>query len=531
MLCVENRFREFCPGRSPLIPYAVMVPKSANPIAQSIRDSGLFHAGERVGVAVSGGQDSVTLLLLLLEVRKELGIVLSVVHFNHKLRGKASDQDAKFVGKLAAKYGLPLHVGCANVAGRAQREKRNLEDTARRSRYAFFDELVNVAKLDKIAVAHTADDQAETVLAHILRGTGLTGLGGIHTIAGHVVRPLLGTRRAELRAYLRSRKQGWREDATNFDVTKTRAGIRKKLLPLLEKQFQPAIVDHLCTLARLSRENEALVNMVVAEAYKKLVQRTETGLRILTSSLFNSEAEKRLPTEDPDSAQRNPDGVQAMAAHLVRRIVEQIKPREGQLSSFHVNAVLDLAKNGRNGSSLELPGGVDVRRAHDSLNFCVRQDARQSERRTRSKAFEHEINAIGPSTELCVPELGCVFRFRVIDWPSKRGDTKHIESVLDRDALQFPLVLRNWRPGDKLHPFGHRGAQKLKRLLNKQHVSRWDRDGWPVLTSGQKLAWARGFPVGSEFVVGEKTRAAVVFSEEPVRREKEKLASPRTLTD
>src|SRR5690349_21400957 len=98
-----------------------MVPKSANPIAQSIRDSGLFHAGERVGVAVSGGPDSVTLLLLLLEVRKDLGIVLSVVHFNHKLRGKASDQDEKFVGKLAAKYGLPLHVGCANVAGRAQR--------------------------------------------------------------------------------------------------------------------------------------------------------------------------------------------------------------------------------------------------------------------------------------------------------------------------------------------------------------------------------------------------------------------------
>src|ERR1700756_958364 len=194
-------------------------------IHDAIRTSGLFLAGERVCVAVSGGADSVALLLLLVDLQKELGVVLSVAHFNHKLRGKDSDKDERFVAKLAAKYGLVFHSGQLDVGAKAKRDKANLEDTARRTRYEFLEGLVQSGHVDKVAVAHTADDQAETVLAHILRGTGLAGLGGIHPMVGHVVRPLLGVRRAELRAYLRSKRQTWREDATNRDMTKMRARI------------------------------------------------------------------------------------------------------------------------------------------------------------------------------------------------------------------------------------------------------------------------------------------------------------------
>ncbi len=168
--------------------------------------------GERVGVAVSGGADSVALLRLLVELRQKLGIVLSVVHFNHKLRGKASERDEAFVAKLAAKHGLEFHSASVYVAKKAKEERTNLEDTARRARYDYFRSLVESGACHKIAVAHTADDQAETVLAHLLRGTGLAGLGGIHPVVGPVVRPLLGVRRSELRRFLRARKQTWRED-------------------------------------------------------------------------------------------------------------------------------------------------------------------------------------------------------------------------------------------------------------------------------------------------------------------------------
>src|SRR5216683_5009701 len=217
----------------------------------------MLRAGDRVGVAVSGGADSVALLLLLLELREKLGIVLSVVHFNHKLRGKASDADERFVAKLAVEHGLEFHSASVEVAKKAKKERANVEDAARRARYDYFRSLAESGVCRRIAVAHTADDQAETVLMHLLRGTGLAGLGGIHPVAGPVIRPLLKVRRDELRRFLRARKQVWREDATNRDTRKMRARIRRKLLPLLEKRFQPAIVEHLVTLADLAREDEA----------------------------------------------------------------------------------------------------------------------------------------------------------------------------------------------------------------------------------------------------------------------------------
>src|SRR5689334_15610851 len=271
-------------------------------VRHATETQGLLRAGERVGVAVSGGADSVALLLLLLELRKELGVVLSVAHFNHRLRGKHSDTDEKFAAKLAAKHKLPFHLGHADVASNAKREKANLEDTARRARYDFYESLVRSGQVDKVAVAHTADDQAETVLAHILRGTGIAGLGGIHPRVGNVVRPLLGVRRAELRVYLRSKKQTWREDATNRDTTRMRARIRKKLMPLLEKQFQPAVVEHLATLAELAREDEAFLQRVVEERVGRFVDAGMSSGRIPVCELPGSGTEAESTTEDAEKS-------------------------------------------------------------------------------------------------------------------------------------------------------------------------------------------------------------------------------------
>src|SRR6266850_2349924 len=279
----------------------------------------MLRPGDRVGAAVSGGADSVALLLLLLGLGEKLGVVLSVVHFNHKLRGKASDADEKFVAKLAAKHGLEFHTASVHVAKKAKKERANLEDAARRARYDYFRSLVESGALARVAVAHTADDQAETVLAHILRGTGLTGLGGIHPVAGPVIRPLLHVRRGELRTYLRAKKQKWREDATNRDTTRTRARIRRKLLPLLEKQFQPAIVEHLATLADLAREDEAFLEAVAARRAAELVQKWGEGLQIAATDLLG-------PPSRMEEAQ-------ALSKRLVRHIVKSLKPHSGQLRS------------------------------------------------------------------------------------------------------------------------------------------------------------------------------------------------------
>jgi len=508
---LETAPRYGCLSAPPLLPCADMGQSLVRRVQSAIEEQGLLRAGERVGVAVSGGADSVALLLLLLELRAKLGVVLSVVHFNHQLRGKASEADAQFVAKLAAKHGLPFHAGHADVAAKAKRDKTNLEDTARRVRYEFFATLVDAKHLDKIAVAHTMDDQAETVLAHILRGTGLAGLGGIHPVVGHVVRPLLTVRRADLRTYLRSGKQSWREDVTNRDVTKMRARLRKKLMPILERQFQPAVVEHLATLADLAREDEAFLGALVDDRMRRCVETGAGSAKISTSDLLNFSGKKDFTTESAEGAEKN----FAISRRIVRRIVGEVKPRGGQLGAEHVRAVLELAERGENGKRLQLPGGLAVRREHDLLIFSAAEDKKTTKGR-EAREFAHAINLDGEETDICVPELGCVFRLKGIDWPAKRGETIKRESVLDRDALRSPLVLRNWRPGDRFQPAGRRNAHKLKRLLNGKQIGRGEREGWPVLTSGGVLVWVRGFPVAAEFAASERTRAGILITEETI---------------
>jgi tRNA(Ile)-lysidine synthase len=474
----------------------------------------MLRPGDRVGAAVSGGADSVAMLLLLLELRVKLGIVLSVVHFNHKLRGKASDADEKFVAKLAAKHGLAFHTASVYVAKKAKAQRANLEDAARHARYDYFHSLVESGELARIAVGHTADDQAETVLAHLMRGTGLAGLGGIHPVVGPVIRPLLNARRAELRAYLRSKKQTWREDATNQDTTRLRARIRKKLLPFLQKRFQHAIVEHLATLAELAKEDDAYLEYAAEMQVLAFVKKSEDDVRVplcaFTECRTEQGARKKVGKTDLEFASASP----ALQKRMVRHIVESIKPRAGQLGAKHVQSVLEFARSGQSGSSLELPGGVEVRRERDELVFHAIGNSKLERTREKNAQYEYNIDFANGAQEVPVPELECVFRFRVIDWPPNRAETSKEWAVLDRNQLRLPLVLRNWRPGDRLQPVGHRSAHKLKRLLNEMHVSRWDRDGWPVLTSGADVVWARGFPVAAEFAANERTRAGVVIVEE-----------------
>ncbi|HYX00252.1 MAG TPA: tRNA lysidine(34) synthetase TilS, partial [Candidatus Elarobacter sp.] len=157
--------------------------------------------------------------------------------------------------------------------------------------------------------------------------------------------------------------------------------------------------------------------------------------------------------------------------------------------------------------------GVEVRKDRDALVFQAVENAERASQNTRHE-YEYKIDLAESDIEVRVAELGCVFRLRVIDWPSKRGETSTDGAVLDRDRLRFPIVLRNWRPGDRLRPTGHRKAHRLKRLLNERHVSRWERDGWPVLASGSDLVWTRGLPVAAEYAANERTRAGIVIAEE-----------------
>ena len=483
-------------------------------VRETLERHRMLRAGDTVGVGVSGGADSVGLLLLLDELKSELGIRLLVLHFNHQLRGPDADADERFVAELASRRGLELMSAREDVAARAREHGWNLEDAARRLRYQFFSKIVEAGRATRIAVAHTADDQAETLLAHLLRATGLTGLAAIYPVVGHVVRPLLEVRRQELRDYLAGLQQPWREDPTNLDTSRLRARIRHVLLPRLESEFEPAVVAHLNQLAALARADEAFWAALVDDRYQALVERTPAGHSIRIPDLLTP-----LVLGSVGAAGGPARMYAALTKRLIRRMVEGLKGDRRQLAARHVEQVIHLATACSSGHRVHLPGGVVVERSFDRLVFSLspRTSAGRAAGETKApgQTYEYIVDlSAGSSATVSVPEIGRRFRLKVIDWPPAASDTTIQAEALDADRLRSPLVLRNWRPGDSYRPRGRRHVRKLKRLLLESRVAARERNGWPVLTSAGALVWARGLPVAEEFAPQPHTKAGLVIAEE-----------------
>jgi tRNA(Ile)-lysidine synthase len=493
------------------------------PLEQSmlatIRASRMLIAGNRVGVAVSGGADSVALLRLLHRLRSELGITLAVVHFNHALRGAESEADAAFVAELAGALELEFLAAREDVGAEASRQGWNLEDAARRLRYAFFDRVIDEGRATHIAVAHTADDQAETVLARLMRGTGPTGLAGIYPVARTVVRPLLGTRRENLREYLLANGQTWREDSTNRDVRRTRAHIRGQLLPMIERDFSGEIVGHLGELARLAREEGNFWDALVEDRFQALTHSGGEDVRVAVHDLLTPLALQMAGTENRASRNYNEFGpLRVLTERLIRRLYEEVRGDRRELGANHVQQVIHLASGSTSGHHLELPGGITVRRTFGELIFSCRESIPQHTddgTAQRENAYEYVVSLplLGAAT-VSIPELGKCFRLKVIDWPVTESDTKRDANVLDVDLLRSPLILRNWRPGDAYRPHGRRHERKLKSMFLAERVPSGERGVWPVLESGGRVIWAQGMPAAENFRASENTRMGLVIEEE-----------------
>jgi tRNA(Ile)-lysidine synthase len=488
-------------------------------VLNTIRQSRMLTAGDRVGAAVSGGADSLALLALLDRLRDELGITLAVVHFNHALRGAESDADASFVELEARNRGLEFLIAREDVLAAAAREGWNLEDAARRLRYAFFERVIDQNQLTHIAVAHTVDDQAETVLAHLLRGTGPTGLAGIYPVAGRIVRPLLGSRRETLREYLRANGQTWREDSSNRDTRRTRARIREKLLPLLQQDFSPAIVSHLGELARLAREEGTFWDALVEDRFQSLARHDGTGFSIAARDLLQPLDLRIASTQTFTSLKSNDFGpLRVLTERLIRRLYEGVRGNRRELGANHVEQVIRLANESTSGRAVELPGGIIVRRNFNELIFALNvpaQPRKSDETPRRANSYEYIVSLpLSNTASVSVPELGKRFRLKMIDWPLTESDTKRDANALDADLLRSPLILRNWRPGDAYRPQGRRQTQKLKSMFLAGRVPSGARPGWPVLESAGRVIWAQGMPAADDFCARQNTRVGVVIEED-----------------
>ena len=494
-------------------------------VLDSIRESRMATAGDRVGVAVSGGADSVALLRLLESLRRELGIALFVVHFDHMLRGAESDRDARFDEALARTSGLECLSAREDVRAVAKHNGWNIEEAARRLRYGFFERALSDRHATRIAVAHTADDQAETVLSHIIRGTGLTGLGGIYPIlelagGGTIVRPLLAFRREELRDYLRTRGQEWREDATNTDQTRLRARVRARLLPVLESDFSGRIVQHLGDLARFAREEESFWSALVEDRLAKCTK--PAGVAGSEKSLAIAARDLLLPLKlDSTHEQRTSAFARALTERLIRRLYEEVRGDRRGLSARYVEQVIRLAAKSTSGRRLRLPGKISVERVFNNIVFSrseqEQKDRPASSQETKAEPPPYQYVVALPdrgATTVAVPELSTCFHLKLVDWPLGESDTKLDSGAFDAGTLRSPLLLRSWRPGDAYRPRGHRQSRKLKPMFQVERVPRQQRVGWPVLESAGQVIWTRGMAPAEKFCIRKDTKLGLVIEEE-----------------
>src|SRR5689334_13741981 len=334
------------------------MPSLIQRVADLIRARQLFRAGDRVAAGVSGGGDSVGLFRLLLELREQLGLVLSVAHFHHGIRGLEADRDEAFVASLARNHDLEFHLERGDAQAWAREQGCSLESAARELRLRFFKTLLAQRRATRIATAHTLDDQAETVLMKALRGAGTRGLSGIfpeqRLEGGSIVRPLLEVRREEIREYLRSVNQAWREDASNEDLGFKRNRVRLRVMPVLRKEMNPCADEVLAHLAEIARGEEEYW----AEQVKRLLpfiiapgEPARGGGRRQTSSCAIA--------LDIQKLQHHQTAVQRRLLHAAG---EQVGCR---FELEHVQAILDLLSarvmGGREGKTVQLEGGWHAR--------------------------------------------------------------------------------------------------------------------------------------------------------------------------
>jgi tRNA(Ile)-lysidine synthase len=439
------------------------------PVVETIERFRMFQTGQRVGVAVSGGADSVCLLHLLFELAPRWNLHLSVLHLDHQLRGEESTEDARFVEKLAREMGLPFSLGRVDVVAAARERGGNLEQAARDERRRFFLGCLNSGGADRIALGHTRSDQAETVLFRFLRGTGTAGLAGIRPVTEPgFVRPLLGVDRGAVEEFLRERKIAWREDSSNRSLDFTRNRIRHELLPLLAREWNPQIAGILAHTADLALEEESYW----AQEIDRLAA---TLLTVSPPAVFlRADRLNELPV--------------AAARRLVRRAIERVKGDLHGIAYGHIAAVLELASRQEGDGRLQVPE-VDVYRSFDWLRL-----APPGMDRMENRNFRIPLPVPGA---VSLPGGNSAVLVELIEnkKTSEASDSRYNEWVdwLDWDRISGALEVRNWRPGDQYRPLGHTGKEKIKLLFQQARIPLWERRSWPVITLGEEIIWSRRF--------------------------------------
>lgn len=491
-------------------------------VVETVREYKMLDKGDSIVVGVSGGADSVVLLHVLHRLQKEYDLKLCVAHLNHMFRGSESDEDGEYVAGLCKELAIPAYIETVDVPAYMRQTGLSSEVAARIKRYELYQKVAKSRGANKIALGHNADDQAETVLMRILKGSGLKGLAGIPPVRMMddlvIIRPLINVRRSLIEKYCAEQGLAFRVDSTNLKPMYLRNKLRLELLPLLEKEYNVNVVSHLTVLADLVRDENSYMEQVTDEVYESLVDRGEAkadraqfpvsmGTELSPGHTGNFAADRELsPVSLRVSTLINMSV--ALARRVLRKALSECKGDTLDIEFGHVDGILKQLSSDRVNWQLHLPSGVVVQKEYDVLRF-VPEPATE-------KQFQYRLEIPGITF---VPEAGIVLEAEILhvdDFEEREGIIKSLdgkESVgFDYKCLHTPLFVRNRKPGDRINVFGMQGSKKVKDILIDEKIPPHKRINIPLLIGGDNVIyWIVGSRAGSEACITDSTSEIVII--------------------
>ncbi|HLC41963.1 MAG TPA: tRNA lysidine(34) synthetase TilS [Methylomirabilota bacterium] len=451
-------------------------------MVETIRRHEMLAGGETVLVAVSGGADSMVLLHALKTLAPEWSLSLHVLHIHHGIRPE-SDGEAAFVERVAGAWGLPVTV--ERLRGLSP-ESPSLEAEARSARYTAFRAWAERLGADRVALGHTGDDQAETVLMRLLQGAGPRGLSGIPPVRGRYIRPLIEVSRGEIESYCRSHALEWVEDPSNRDPKHFRNRVRHELLPLLASTENPKVREALRRVGRRAREVVESLAFLAEREFHRLAQAESDGVTLPLGEL------RQFPS--------------GLLGELLRVAMSRLEFRDS-LRESHYLALKRLIRSSRSWGELRL-GEILVQRGPERVRLA---------KVTAGPVIPELALAVPGSLDL--PAVGLRFEASVVQaTPSYPLPNGNLSVAFDLDQLPDHLTVRGRRPGDRFTPFGAPGSKSLKRFLIDRRVPRWERAGVPLVLAGREIIWVVGLRRGDGHRVVPETRRILELRATPLGR-------------
>ncbi|MGI6730508.1 MAG: tRNA lysidine(34) synthetase TilS [Anaerovoracaceae bacterium] len=498
-------------------------------VKDTIIKNNLISKGEHIVIGLSGGPDSVCLFHILYQLRGAFDLTLHAVHINHKLRPGAAEEDEHYVEKLAKSFGVDCHLFSYDVNEIATEKRISAEDAGRQVRYGSFYQVADVVAKDtgktvKIAIAQNMNDQAETILMRIMRGTGTDGLAGIEYIRqsprGHdIIRPLLDITREEIENYCRENSLNPRIDLTNLQPVYTRNKIRLELIPYMMEHFNENVIAALVRLSQIAKEDNGYLYQQAEDLVK------QHGILYKADSPTDYPQNYHYPifqnhSQGDLSKATFPVDILQNAHNAIRhRIYKLLFERIGlvkDIEAVHMEQGDRLLENAKTSSSVDFPDGYAMKISYDMAEFYQKPDVRET-------TIEYEIT---PGQDIHIPELKGQLRVKILNngqWQLRKEEikntpTKSYSCSLNYDAIISTggrLLLRNRRPGDYFIPLGMKGRKKLQDYFVDEKIEKDLREFIPLLCIGSEILWIMGRRIHENYKITEETKEILLLEYYP----------------